>query len=126
MRDAIREPKQTGVQVLNIAAFRQNFCTSGNILPLSANYFPIYFFELFSLLCGKVRLNGDLSMVSCWTGGLSSAVSDQFNPPFPGKLPKTGELCAISCAWTVEGPDNTTFFRFLRSIRVGIQTTSQV
>ena len=69
MRDAIREPKQTGVQVLNIAAFRQNLCTSGNILPLSANYFPTYSFEPFSLLCGKVRLNKDLSTVSCLTGG---------------------------------------------------------
>jgi hypothetical protein len=86
MRDAIREPKQTGVQVLNIAAFRQNICTSGNILPLSANYFPTYSFELFSLLCGKVRLNRDLSVVSCLTGGFAFSGQRSIQPSISGKV----------------------------------------
>ena len=38
---AIGEPKQTGMNMLKIADFAQNFRTSGNILPLSAISFPI-------------------------------------------------------------------------------------
>jgi hypothetical protein len=33
------------VQVPNLAVFRKNICTIGNILPLSANNFPIYLLD---------------------------------------------------------------------------------
>jgi hypothetical protein len=44
MCSAITKPKQNDINVLNIAVFRQNLCTDGNILPFSGNYFPIFLF----------------------------------------------------------------------------------
>jgi hypothetical protein len=41
------------MNMLNVAVFEQDICTSGNILPLSANCFPIKFCKTIQLYVEK-------------------------------------------------------------------------
>jgi hypothetical protein len=55
-KEAIREPKQRRLSVPNLAIFAQNIRINGNILPLSAKFFPIYLYDIYLFFCGKLHL----------------------------------------------------------------------